>query len=201
MGGRIPRRNPPAADGRVPATVGNDPAVNGRADSTLDADPGGSPPAAWWVCDPVVDVRVYDTWPMFTEASNLVSLWGNALALALSAAGSRAKPSGKGAWVNYDAGVSEGRGNGGLYYTATGKQSWSHDEVYAQNPALEKVVGTRQEPTSHVFDCTQGNLDRDGESGEATGERQMRYGRNEAQREVHKIYSEIGVQEVRHTGV
>ena len=78
--------------------------------------------------------------------------------------------------MNYDAGKSEERGDGGLYYTATGKKSWSHDdvyEVYAQNPALEQVVGTREEPTWHIFDCTpQGTLGRDGESGEATGERQ-----------------------------
>ena len=105
--------------------------------------------------------------------------------------------------MNYDAGKSEERGDGGLYYTATGKKSWSHDdvyEVYAQNPALEQVVGTRQEPTSHIFDCTQGMRHRDGESGEATGERRMRYGRNEARRELCNIYSEIRVQEVRHTG-
>ena len=112
------------------------------------------------------------------------SHWNHALDLvaSLSTTGSRDMPTERGAWVNYDPGRSQGRGDGGLYFTADGTKSWSHDEVYAQNPVLTDAVGTRDAPTFHIFDCIQGTVGKRGESGEATGERQARHGRNEAQR-------------------
>ena len=118
-----------------------------------------------------------------------------ALTLTLSRTGSRHKPTKNGAWVNYDPGRSHGRGDGGFFYTATGIDSWSHDEVYAQNPALSEVVGPRDRPTCHIFDCTQGTVGKDGESGEATGERRARYGRYEAQCHLTAIYSRMRDQE------
>ena len=132
-----------------------------------------------------------------TLHDKLVSLWGNVLTLALFEAGSRDKPSSKGAWVNYDAGMSEGRGDGGLYFTADGH--WNHDEVYAQNvnPALEKVVGTRKDPTAHIFDYTQGTVGNEGQSEEGTGEQQARYRRNQAQDQLNEVYSESREREVR----
>ena len=77
-----------------------------------------------------------------------------------------------------------------MYYTANyinGKEP-GHDEVYRQNPKLEEIVGTRDEPTSHIFDCTQGTVGQDGESGEATRLRQAKYGLNLAQRRLNGIY-------------
>jgi len=113
------------------------------------------------------------------------------LHFALSETGSRTKPTRDGAWVNYDAGRSHKRGDGGFFFTATGPDRWSHDEVYAQNPALSEAVGTRDTPTCRIFDCTQGTVGKVGQSGEATKERQARYGRNEAQRHLNAIYSGI----------
>ena len=78
------------------------------------------------------------------------------------------------AWVNYDEGLSEGRGNGGVFYQAEGKRMWSHDEVYDQNTPLVKAVGTKAEPTAKIFDCTQGTVGK-GKHGEATNERQLQH--------------------------
>ena len=92
--------------------------------------------------------------------------------------------------MNYAPGRSEGRGDKGYYYTANvinGKEP-GHDDVFRQNPTLEEIVGTRDEPTSHIFDCTQGTVGQDGESGEATGLRQAKYGLNLAQRHLNGIY-------------
>ena len=92
--------------------------------------------------------------------------------------GSRDEPTEAGhAWVNYDAGLSRGRGDGGLFFIATGERKWSHDEVYAQNPALSQAVGTKDAPTAAIFDCTQGTVGK-GQHGEATNERMLRYRAN-----------------------
>ena len=105
---------------------------------------------------------------------------------------SRDKPTRTGqAWVNYDMGRSAGQGGRALYYTANsinGSSLSSHDEVYRQNLALENVVGTRDEPTWHIFDCTQGTVGQDGEGGEATRLRQAKYGLTKAQRSLNLIY-------------
>ena len=119
---------------------------------------------------------------------DLISPGGKALAAALKRAGSRDRPTRAGAWVNYDPGKSEGGGDGGLFYIATGDKKWSHDEVYRQNPALGEAVGTRDEPTCHIFDCVQGTVGIEGKGGEATGERQTRYWLNVTQRDLKATY-------------
>ena len=58
-----------------------------------------------------------------------------------------------------------------------------------------EAVGPRDRPTCHIFDCTQGTVGKDGESGEATGERRARYGRYEAQCHLTAIYSRMRDQE------
>ena len=89
--------------------------------------------------------------------------------------------------MNYDAGLSQGRGDGGRFYIATGDKTWSHDEVYRQNPELEAAVGTAEKPTSKIMDCTQGTVGRGrplgGRHGEGTNQRKLRYkaNRGEAQ--------------------
>ena len=98
--------------------------------------------------------------------------------MSVSRAGSRDAPTGEGhAWVNYDAGLSQGRGDGGRFYIATGDKKWSHDEVYRQNPELEAAVGTAEKPTAKIMDCTQGTVGK-GRHGEGTNQRKLRYKAN-----------------------
>lgn len=112
------------------------------------------------------------------QAGRLGSLVTAAAALKAEAAALRARlKSVQHAWVNYDAGLSQGRGDGGRFYIATGDKKWSHDEVYAQNPALRQAVGTKDAPTAAIFDCTQGTVGK-GQHGEATNERMLRYRAN-----------------------
>ena len=77
------------------------------------------------------------------------------------------------AWVNYDKGLSKGRGNGGTFYQAEGPRKWSHDEVYDQNPELEAAVGTADQPMPSIFDCTQGTVGK-GRHGEGTNQQKLR---------------------------
>ena len=77
------------------------------------------------------------------------------------------------AWVNYDKGLSKGRGNGGTFYQAEGPRKWSHDVVYDQNPELEAAVGTADQPMPSIFDCTQGTVGK-GRHGEGTNQRKLR---------------------------
>ena len=101
----------------------------------------------------------------------------------------RVKPTKMGqAWVNYLPGRSEGPGGKGLFYTTNGPDGWSHDAVYTLNPALEQIVGTRDAPTCHIFDCIQGTIGDDGPGGEATRLRQVKYGLNKAQCHLNLIY-------------
>jgi len=97
--------------------------------------------------------------------------------------GSRDEPTNAGhAWVNYDAGLSQGRGDGGRFYVATGDKKWSHDEVYRQNPELEAAVGTADKPTAKIMDCTQGTVGK-GRHGEGTNQRMLRYKANRGSRQ------------------
>ena len=75
----------------------------------------------------------------------------------------------KGAWVQY----------GKFCYTATGTDSWSHDAVYAQNPLLERAVGTKVHPKAEIMDVTQGS-GKKVSSGEATKLRQANYTQTKA---------------------
>ena len=95
------------------------------------------------------------------------------------------------AWVNYSMGQSTGQAGRGLYYTANsinGSKIGSHAEIYRQNPTLEQIVGTRDEPTERIFDCTQGTAGQVDDGGEATRLRQAKYGLNRAQRHLNLIY-------------
>jgi len=60
-----------------------------------------------------------------------------------------------------------------FYFTA-GDDDSSHDEVYRQNPLLEKAVGTKETPKAEVMECTQGSGGK-AEHGEATKLRQAKY--------------------------
>ena len=83
--------------------------------------------------------------------------------------------------MNCCQGRSEGLVGKGIFYTANGLGDWDHDEVYRQNLALEQTVGTRDEPTCHIFDCIQGTTGEDGPGGGATRVRQAKCGLNKTQ--------------------
>ena len=127
--------------------------------------------------------------PVHAGVGEQGTLVAQALPLEGSKTVSRDPPTTKGqAWVCFDIGRSHGFAGGGLFYTANGPNSSSHDEVYKQNPVLEQAVGTRDEPTCRIFDCTQGTVGNEGPGGEATRLRQAKYGLNEAQNALGAIY-------------
>jgi hypothetical protein len=68
---------------------------------------------------------------------------------------------------------------GDFCYTANGPKSWSHDEVYAQNPLLALAAGTMDDPRAEIMDVTQGSGPKVS-SGEATKLRQASYRANSA---------------------
>ena len=62
---------------------------------------------------------------------------------------------------------------GAFCFTAHGPKSWSHDEVYAQNPPLAEAAGTKDDPRAAIMAITQGSGAKVG--GEATNLRQATY--------------------------